>query len=353
MNVKEVLNAMIEKSASDLHLIEGNPPSFIINGTLSFFDYKPLTRNELKGFLDEVTEDEARKQQFMAEKELDFAYELEGKARFRINAYFQRNSIAFSVRMIPLKIPTLEELQLPEDLKECARLRNGLVLVIGPAKSGKSTSVASMVNLINEERFLHIVTIEDPIEYVYKPKKCIISQREVKEDTNSIADALKHILRQTPGVVVVDGVKDKESVKMILEAAETGYLVFCTLRSWNVVQSINKLADFFSEGERKLVRTQLSHTLKAVVSQRLLKRADKHGFVCACETLKVNNMIQNLIREDKLNQIPMAMEDLRKEGMVTMNEVFLSLYKKGLVDIQEIIDHTSGRPGYLETLLLQ
>jgi twitching motility protein PilT len=353
MNVKEVLNAMVEKNASDLHLIEGNPPSFVIDGSLSFFDYKPLTRNDLKSFLDEVVEDTHRKQKFFTEKELDFAYELEGKARFRINAYFQRNSVAFSIRMIPLRIPTMEDLELPEDLEDFAKMRSGLVLVIGPAKSGKSTTVASTVNWINQQRLLHVVTIEDPIEYVYKPQKCIISQREVKEDTNSVADALKHILRQTPGIVVVDGMRDKESVKMILEAAETGHLVFCTLRAWNVVQSINKLVDFFPESEKKQVRIQISHTLRGVISQRLLRRADRHGFICACELLKINNVIQSLVREDKLNQIPMAMDDLRKEGMVTMNEVFLSLYKKGFVDIQEIIDHSSGKPGYLETFLLQ
>jgi twitching motility protein PilT len=353
MNVKDVLNAMIDRNASDLHLIEGNPPSFIINGSLSFFDDKPLTRKDLKSFFDEVVEDGGKRQKFLSEKELDFAYELEAKARFRVNAYLQRNSVAFSIRMIPLEIPGMEELGLPEGVKEFTRLRSGLVLVIGPAKSGKSTSVASMVNLINQERPLNVVTIEDPIEYVYKPQKCIISQREVREDTNSVSDALKHILRQTPGAVVVDGVKEKDSVKMVLEAAETGYLVFCTLRSWNVVQSINKLADFFPESERKQVRNQVSHSLKGVISQRLLKRADRNGFICACEILKVNSLIQNLIREDKLNQIPMAMEDLRKEGMLTMNEVFLSLYKKGLVDIQEIIDHSSGKPGYMESLLLQ
>ncbi|MBA4418506.1 MAG: type IV pili twitching motility protein PilT [Syntrophus sp. (in: bacteria)] len=353
MNVKEILSAMIEKDASDLHLIEGNPPSFVIDGALSFFDYKPLTRNDMKSFLDEVVEDTQRKQKFYADKELDFAYELEGKARFRVNAYFQRNSIAFSIRMIPLKISTMEGLGLPGELKEFTRMRSGLVLVIGPAKSGKSTTVAAMVNLINQERSLHIVTIEDPIEYVYKPNKCIISQREVREDTNSAADALKHILRQTPGVVVVDGIKDKESVKMILEGAETGHLVFCTLRAWNVVQSINKLVDFFSESEKRQVRIQISHSLRGVISQRLLKKSDRHGYVCACEALKVNNVIQNLIRDDKLNQIPIAMDDLRKEGMVTMNEAFLSLYKKGVVDIQEIIEHSSGKPGYIETFLLQ
>lgn len=353
MDVKNVLNTMIDKNASDLHLIQDNPPYFIINGALTFFDDKALTRSDLMGFFDEVVEDSDKKRKFLSEKELDFAYELEAKARFRVIAYFQRNSVAFSIRMVPLKIPSLEELGLPEALKEFTRLRSGLILVIGPAKSGKSTSVASMVNLINKERPLHVVTIEDPIEYVYKPEKCIISQREVQEDINSVADALNHILRQTPGIVVVDGVKDKESIRMILEAAETGCLVFCTLRAWNVVQSVNKLADFFLESERRQARIQISHTLKGVVSQRLLRRADKKGFICACELLKVNVAIQNLIKEDKLNQIPMAMADLRKEGMATMDDIFLSLHKRGLVDIEEIINHSSGKPGYVESLLLQ
>jgi twitching motility protein PilT len=353
MNVKDILNAMIEKNASDLHLIEGNPPSFIINGNLSFYDNKSMTRNDLKIFLDEVVEDDDRKQKFFNEKELDFAYELEGKARFRVNAYFQRNSVAFTIRMIPLNIPTLEALHLPDTLKEFAKKRSGLVLVIGPAKSGKSTTVAAMVNIINNEMPTHIVTIEDPIEYVYKPNKCVISQREVKEDTLSFADALRHILRQSPGVIVVDGIKDKESVKMLLEAAETGHLVFFTLRTWNVVQSINKIIDYFTESEKKQVRIQISHTLRGVISQRLIRRIDKHGFVCACEVMPINQTIQNLIREDKLNQIFSAMEDLRKEGMVTLNDCFLALYKKGLVDLQEILEHTPGKQGSLETFLLQ
>ncbi len=353
MDVNVVLNTMVEKNASDLHLIEANPPSFVVDGSLSYYDNKVLTRNDLGEFLDEVIEDAQRKQKFFAEKELDFAYELEGRARFRINAYFQRNSVAFSIRMIPLVIPSMEELHLPDDLKEFAKMKSGLILVIGPAKSGKSTTIAAMVDWINQQRPLHVVTIEDPIEYVYKPKKCIISQREVKEDTNSVADALKHVLRQPPGIVVVDGVRDKDSVKMILEAAETGHLVFCTLRAWNIIQSINKMIDFFKESEKRQARIRISHTLQGVISQRLLRRADCNGFVCACEIMKVNNVIQGLIKEDKLNQIPVTMEDLRKEGMVTMNEVFLSLYKEGVVDIEEIMNHSSGRPGYVETFLFR
>jgi twitching motility protein PilT len=353
MNGKDILNQMVEQGASDLHLIQGSPPSFVINGTLIFFDYRPLTKNDLRSFLDELIEDTHRKQKFFGEKELDFAYELEGKARFRVNAYFQRNSVAFSVRMIPLRIPTLGDLGLPASLNDLTRTSKGLILVIGPAKSGKSTSVAAMVDQINQDRSLHILTIEDPIEYVYKPKKCIISQREVREDTNSVAEALKHTLRQTPGLIVVDGMRDAESFKMVLEAAETGHIVFYTLRAWNVVQSINKLVDLFAESERKQARIQLAHTLRGVVSQRLLKRADRRGFVCACEVLTVSSTIQNLIRDDKLSDIPSAIEDLRKIGMLTMNDVFLSFQKGGLVNMEEITDQTLGKQGYPETLLLQ
>jgi twitching motility protein PilT len=353
MTMREILTAMIEKDASDLHLIEGNPPSLIINGKLSFHGARSLTRNDLTLFLDEVMEDDRRKEKFYAQKELDFAYELEGKARFRIHAYFQRNSIAYSVRMIPLTIPTLERLRLPEDLRELTKNKSGLILVVGPAKSGKSTTVAAMVNIINEESSTHIITIEDPIEYVYRQKKCVISQREVNEDALSVADALRHILRQSPGVVVVDGIEDKESAKMVLEAAETGHLVLCTLRAWNVVQSINKLVDYFSEGEKNRVRTQISHTLRALVSQRLLRRKDGRGLVCACEVLPVNDTIRKLIREDQWSQFLLVMDDLRKEGMVTLNDRFVSLYKDGLVDLQEIADNGPGRQGYAESILLQ
>ena len=353
MNLKDILNTMIDKNASDLHLVVGNQPCFVINGKLSYYDDRLLTRNDLKSFLDEVIDDEERKQKFLSQKELDFAYELEGKARFRVNAYFQRNSIAFAIRMVPLNIRSLETLRLPEELKEFTTKRSGLVLVIGPAKSGKSTTVAAMVNRINETLPLHIMTIEDPIEYVYKPKRSVVSQREVKEDTHSFTDALQHILRQSPGVIVVDGIKDKESVKMILEAAETGHLVFCTLQTWNATQSVNKLLDFFSESEKKQVRIQISHTLKAIISQRLLRRKDGNGFVCACEVLKVNQTVRNLIREDEQNQMLSVMEDLRKEGMVTLNDQFLALYKQGLVDLSEIEEFLPEKQGYLDTFLLQ
>lgn len=353
MNMKEILTAMIEREASDLHLIQGNLPAFVVNGNLVFHGTGSLTRNDLDLFLDEVAEDDHRKEKLYARKELDFAYELEGKARFRIHAYFQRNSVAYSVRMIPLDALSLENLRLPEELRELALTKSGLIFVAGPAKSGKSTTVAAMVNIINEEASTHITTIEDPIEYIYQQKKSIIAQREVNEDTLSVADALRHIVRQSPGVVVVDGPSDKESVKMVLEAAEAGHLVICTLRGWNVVQSISKLVDHFSEGEKKRVRTQISHTLKAMVSQRLLRRKDGNGFVPACEILPTNDAMKELIREDQWNKILGVTDDLRKEGMPSLNDQFAALYKDGLVDLEEIANNGPGVQGYVEMILLQ
>jgi twitching motility protein PilT len=353
MSMKEILAAMIETGASDLHLVEGNPPSLIINDDLAFHGSKPLTRYDLNLFLDEIVEDLRRKEKLFARKELDFAYELEGKARFRIHAYFQRSSVAYSVRMIPLDVPGLERLRLPGELRELAKKRSGLIFVVGPAKSGKSTTAAAMVNIINEECSTHITTIEDPIEYVYKQKKCVISQREVNEDTLSVANALRHILRQSPGVVVVDVPGDKESVKMVLEAAENGHLVICTLRAWNVVQSISKLVDYFPEGEKKRVRTQISHTLKALISQRLLRRKDGRGFVAACEVLRMNDTMRELIREDQWNKILGVMDDLRRDGMLTLNDQFAALYKEGLVDLQEIADNGPGIQGFAEMIMLQ
>ena len=353
MDIRDILTAVVEKNASDLILLEGNPPSFIVNGTLYFLDQKPLTKNDLKIILDEIVDDNQKKQKFFNDKELNFAYELEGKARFRVNAYFQKNSIAFSIRIIPLTIPKLEDLNLPDVIKEFTKRQSGLILIIGPSKSGKSSTVAAMVDLINEDRALHIVTIEDPIEYMYKSKKCIISQREVNEDTNSFADALRHVLRQNSSVIVVDGLRDKESGKMILEAAETGHLVLCTLHTWNIVQSINKFVDLFPESEKKQIRIQIAQTLKGVISQRLLRRTDGKGLICACEVTKIDHTLENFIRDDKLHQLGVVMSDLRKEGMITMNEVFTSLYKKGLVDVEEIVEQTSGKQGFLETFNLR
>jgi twitching motility protein PilT len=352
MNIKEILNAMADAEASDCHLIEGNPPSFIINGKLSFHGSSVLTKHNLKQFLDDILDDQSRKERFFVNKELDFAFELEGKARFRFHAYFQRNSIAYSVRMIPLHLPSLEALHLPSELRELCKRKSGFILVVGPAKSGKSMTLAAMVDLINSHTATHIVTIEDPIEYVHRQKKSVISQREVGEDVLSVADALRHILRQSPGIVIVDGIDDKESVRMALEAAETGHLVICSLRAWNVVQSINKLVNHFSDSEKPRIRTQISHSLIALISQRLLQKKDGTGVVCACEVLPVNETLQKIIRDDQWNSILSVLDDMRKQGVVTLNDRFAELYKENIVDLREIEENGPGRQGFADTILL-
>jgi twitching motility protein PilT len=352
MNIREILASMVEKEATDLHLVEGNPPCIIAKGKLDFYGTKTLGRDDLRSFLDELLEDDQRKQRFQTQKELDFAYELPGEARFRVHAYFQRNSIAYSIRMIPLKVASLTWLRLPGEVRDLAKKRSGLVLIVGPARSGKSTTAAAMIDIINQETATHIITIEDPIEYVHKQKRCVISQREVKEDALSVPDALRHILRESPGVVVVDGIDDKESMRMVLEAAETGHLVLCTLRAWNVAQSINKLVDLFAEGEKKRARTQISHTLKAVISQRLLSRKDGHGFACACEVLPVTDGMRTIIREDRWTDIAGVMDDLRRHGFRTLNDQFAALYQEGLVELQEIEDNGPGVPGFTESIVL-
>ena len=324
----DLLDQMVEKNASDLHLIRGIPPSIRVDGELSYLGRETLTGDDLRGHLDEIVPDSSRRERFLQEKELDFAYELRGKARFRINAYFQRDSIAFSIRYLSSTIPQLEELNLPEVLKELVRRPNGLVLVTGPTGSGKSTTLAAMIDRVNELRSLHIVTVEDPIEYVYKPKKSVISQREVGADTHSFAAALKHVLRQDPDVILIGEMRDLETVQAAITAAETGHLVFSTLHTTSASQTIDRIIDVFPPYQQAQVRSQLASTLQAVISQRLLKRADIPGRVPVTEVLVANAAVRNLIREGKTYQIYSVIELGRDLGMHTMEQRLNELLHK-------------------------
>lgn len=326
--VIDLLDQMVEKNASDLHLIRGIPPSIRIDGELSYLGRETLTGDDLRSFLDEIVADSSRRERFLQEKELDFAYELRGKARFRINAYFQRDSIAFSIRYLSSTIPQLEELNLPEVLKELVRRPNGLVLVTGPTGSGKSTTLAAMIDRVNELSSLHIVTVEDPIEYVYKPKKCVISQREVGADTHSFAAALKHVLRQDPDVILIGEMRDLETMQAAITAAETGHLVFSTLHTTSASQTIDRIIDVFPPYQQTQVRSQLASTLQAVISQRLLKRADVPGRVPVTEVLVANAAVRNLIREGKTYQIYSVIELGRDLGMHTMEQRLNELLHK-------------------------
>ena len=331
MNARDMLFTMIEKNASDLHLIAGIPPSFRIDGDLSFLDKTPLSVNNLNNFLEEIVGDETKRKRFIEDRELDFAYEIKGKARFRVNVYWQKGSAAFAIRLIPAEIPRLEDLGLPGILKDFARKPNGLVLVTGPTGSGKSTTLAAIIDLINQERSLHVVTIEDPIEYVYSPKKCIISQREVGEDTNSFENALKHVLRQDPDVILIGEMRDLETMQAAITAAETGHLVFSTLHTTSASQTIDRIIDVFPPHQQSQVRSQLSITLQAVLTQKLLKRIDAKGRVPVTEVLVATAAVKNLIREGKSHQIYSSIELGSEYGMHTIEQSLNELLSKKMI----------------------
>jgi twitching motility protein PilT len=331
MNLNDMLHAMITKDASDLHLVEGIPPVLRIDGDLSFLSKDTLTKTTLRDFLDQILDDPVKKQRFRDEKELDFAHEIKGKGRFRVNAYFQKGSIAFSIRLIPAKIPKFEDLNLPGILKELTRKPNGLVLVTGPTGCGKSTTLAAMIDLINQEHSLHVVTIEDPIEYVYTPNKSIISQREVGDDTRSFVNALRHVLRQDPDVILIGEMRDLETMQTAMTAAETGHLVFSTLHTTTAAQTIDRIIDVFPPYQQPQIRSQLSITLQAVVTQRLFNRIDGKGRIPTTEVLIATPAVRNMIREGKTYQIYSAIEMGQEYGMHTLEQSMHELLNRRII----------------------
>ncbi len=331
MTLREMLDTVVEKKASDLHLIRGVPPTVRIDGELSFLEKKPLTESDLDTYFAEIVQDQEKKERFLKEKELDFAYEIGRKARLRVNAYYQRDSIAFSIRHLFATIPKLEDLNLPEVLKDLVKKPNGLILVTGPTGSGKSTTLAAMIDCINELRSVHVVTIEDPIEYVYAPKKSIISQREVGGDTRSFSDALRHVLRQDPDVILIGEMRDYETMQAAITAAETGHLVFSTLHTTSAAQTVDRIIDVFPPYQQPQVRSQLATTLQAVITQRLLKRVDVKGRVPVTEVMVVTAAIRNLIREGKTYQLYSAIELGSEYGMHTMEQRLNKLLQQKMI----------------------
>jgi twitching motility protein PilT len=331
MLLREMLDTVVEKKASDLHLIRGVPPTIRVDGDLSFLPKDPLTEKDIAACFDEIVTDQAKRDRLLSEKELDFAHEIRGKARFRINAYYQRDSMAFSIRHLFATIPKLEDLNLPEVLKDMVRKPNGLVLVTGPTGSGKSTTLAAMIDRINELRSEHVVTIEDPIEYVYVPKRSIISQREVGGDTLSFPSALKHVLRQDPDVILIGEMRDQETMQAAITAAETGHLVFSTLHTTSAAQTIDRIIDVFPPYQQSQVRSQLATTLQAVITQRLLKRMDVKGRIPVTEVMVATAAVRNLIREGKTYQLYSAIELGSEYGMHTMEQKLNKLLQQKII----------------------
>jgi twitching motility protein PilT len=335
VNLHQLLKTMIEKGASDMHITTGTPPLLRIDGAIVPLKLPPLGPVETKQLCFSVLTEEQRAQ-FEKHNELDLSFGVKGLSRFRANIYTQRGAVAGAFRTIPFKILTFEELGLPPVVTEFSDKPSGLVLVTGPTGSGKSTTLAAIIDKINTEQRLHIITVEDPIEYLHPHKLSIVNQREVGTDTEGFKHALKYVLRQDPDVVLVGEMRDLETIEAALTISETGHLVFATLHTNSAISTINRVIDVFPPHQQQQVRSKLSFVLQGVVSQQLLPRHNAPGRVMALEVMVPNPAIRNLIREDKVHQIYSQMQvGQEKYAMQTLNQSLFSLYQRRLISQEE------------------
>jgi twitching motility protein PilT len=339
----ELLNALVELKGSDLHITTATPPQVRVHGKLQTLDLPVLGAAETKALAYSVLTD-AQKKRFEETLELDFSFGIRGLARFRCNVFNQRGAVAAVYRVIPETIRTFQELGLPPVLATLAERPRGLVLVTGPTGSGKSTTLAAMIDKINTERREHILTIEDPIEYIHQHKGCLVNQREVHSDTQGFANALRAALREDPDIVLIGELRDLETIESALRIAETGHLTFATLHTNSAAQTINRIIDVFPAHQQGQIRTQLSLVLEGIVCQALLPRADGQGRAMALEVLVPSPAIRNLIRDDKVHQIYSSMQTgQEKLGMQTMNQSLATLYQKRLITLDQALAASSLR----------
>ncbi len=325
---------MHKLGASDLHLSSGSQPIIRLHGELQRVKYKVLEHEELKKMLYEITPEEKIKE-FEETGDIDFSYEVPNLARYRANFFMQRKGIAAVFREIPQKILTIDELGLPSILKKLALLPKGLILVTGPTGSGKSTTLAAIIDYVNRNRKDHIITIEDPIEFVHKPINCLINQREVGRDTKSFNAALRGALREDPDIILVGEMRDLETIELALTAAETGHLVFGTLHTISAAKTVDRIIEVFPGNLQAQIRTSLSESLRAVISQTLFRRIDKKGRVAALEILIATPAVRNLIRENKTFQINSVIETGKKYGMQSLDQAILEYLQRGIIDPEE------------------
>lgn len=339
-NLADFLMAVVDGAGSDLHLTGGLPPMIRVHGELQPLEgYRKLYPQDLQQLIYSMLTQKQR-ELFEENLELDISYALPGKARFRVNVFQQRDAVGSVMRIIPFEIKNLESLGVPGSVKEFARLRRGLVLVTGITGSGKSTTLAALVDMINEERSEHIMTVEDPIEFLHRHKKSVVNQREVGADTHGFGNALKHVLRQDPDVILVGEMRDLETISAALTAAETGHLVFATLHTQDAPQSVDRVIDVFPPHQQQQIRIQLAGTLAGVVSQQLLPTVDGRGRVVACEVLVVTPAVRNLIREGKTHQIYTSMQAGGKFGMQVMDQHLAELVKKGKITYEMALERS-------------
>jgi twitching motility protein PilT len=340
--MQALLHEAADKGASDLHLSSGEAPMLRVNGDLVRTEGAPLDGETVLALVTSIM-GPAHKKQFEENLEADFATELDGVGRYRVNVFTHNRGPGAVLRTIPTKIPALESMELPPILKELCTKERGLVLVTGPTGSGKSTTLAAMLDHINDTWEGHILTVEDPIEFVHRPKKCLVNQREVGPHTLSFANALKSALREDPDVILVGEMRDLETISLAITAAETGHLVFGTLHTSSAPKTVDRIIDAFPSGQQAQIRTMLSESLEAVISQTLLKKKGG-GRVAACEVLIGTPAVRNLIREAKLHQIPSMMQTGTRLGMQTLDMALQDLVKRGIID-KELLPKPAGMPG--------
>jgi twitching motility protein PilT len=334
MDITQLLAFVMQNDASDLHLSGGNPPIVRVYGSLKRLKADPLTNEVIRGMLYSIMTDDQRAE-YEKNMELDFAISFGEKARFRVNAFTNRNGSAAVFRTIPSVVPTMAELDLPSVIRRFSELEKGIVLVTGPTGSGKSTTLASMINHINETFPKHILTIEDPVEFFHTSKKALINHRELGNDTHSFAKALKSALREDPDVILVGEMRDHETISLALTAAETGHLVFGTLHSSSAAKTIDRIIDVFPTGDKEMIRAMLASSLQGVVAQTLLKKAGGKGRVAAFEILVGTNAVRNLIRENQIPQMYSMIQTGSRYGMITMEDAVHNLLEQGTIDEEE------------------
>jgi len=337
----ELLRDLVSRDATDLHLKVNNPPMMRIRGDIERSEYPPMPKDEMERMLASILKPE-QIDKLKSYKELDLSYFVQGLARFRVNMFWQRGSVGAVFRVIPYKIRTIDDLGMPQVTKQISLLPRGLVLVTGPTGSGKSTSLAAMIHHINQTKRCHIMTIEDPIEYVHPDNIAVINQRELHNDTHSFADALRHVMRQNPDVILVGEMRDLETIQLAITAAETGHLVMSTVHTVDAAQTIDRIVDVFDPEQQEQIRTQLSVTLQAVISQTLLPTKDGKGRVAAYEVMVATPSIRTLVRDGKTHQLYMDIQTGGELGMQTLDGHLLALCKDGKIDYEHALAKCSN-----------
>jgi len=350
MELNTILKTAMEMDASDIHLIAHHPPTFRVHQIIEPTDMEVLTPELARAMFDEMAGEKARNT-FDEVHDADFSYAVEGLARYRVNAHMQSGAVGMAMRAIKTDVPPLAELQLPEVIARLTYLPRGLVLVTGDTGSGKSTTLAAMIQAMNERYRKHIITLEDPVEYVFESDQCLLEQRELGRDMPSFSSGLKHALRQDPDIVLVGEMRDLETTALAISAAETGHLVLSTLHTVNAAQTVERIIDMYPTGQQNQVRSMLASTLQAVVSQTLFSRVDRPGMVPAVETLLATSAVRNLIRENRTFEIPNVIETSRAIGMASLDSSIAELYFNGLISKEDAIAQ-AAYPDKLERQLV-